>query len=278
MAADVEPHVDLGGVTIWLPTAGDARCSIFEDLADRLGTETNGLALERLLGEWRARGLTGRLDTDHEADGVSVRAGRDAIFEVAMLIDALTVPALRVPVSPEEAAAARERIRRHKRPPRVAWVVGDVFAVPLPDDTFAFGQVLWEDTFAPGSGLRAPTCALFDHRAPTKEVDLLEVVTSTTVAVLHVASAHLDGGRWAVVGRHAPVSDPFSGPCGRPGAVGSRSWDGLDELARAWHGLGPWNAAYRDDWLDAFLMPGVRRPARAVMLGREALEALGIAR
>ncbi len=129
--------------------------------------------------------------------------------------------------------------------------------MPLPDGTFAFGQVLWEQDFAEGSGLRAPTCALFEHRADAAEAELDEVITSRTLAILHVASEHLDARAWTVIGRRTPVDNPFSGPCGKPGTVGCVSWDGLDYLAQRWHGLEPWHANF-----DKYLMPGVSPGSR----------------
>lgn len=252
--------IDLGAVTIWLPTAGDASCSILHDLADTFGLETNADAVDRLRRAWRESGCKGRLDIDHEADFVSIHAGRDAIVDVVALIDRLALPQMSRNVSEQEVARVRALVKAHRRPPRFRWEVGDVFALPLSDGTFAFGQVLWEMNFAKRSGLRAPTCALFEHRAGATddthvpEVDLDEIVTSRTLVILHVASEHLDGREWVVIGRRPPMSDPFSGPCGEPGKVGSVSWDALDLLARAWHGLQPWNKN-----LDRYLLRGIRR-------------------
>ncbi len=69
-----------------------------------------------------------------------------------------------------------------------------------------------------------------------------------TLSILHVASEHLDSREWIVIDRRAPVNDPFSGPCGK-----SVSWDGLDYLARLWHGFMPWNANF-----DRYLMRSVK--------------------
>jgi hypothetical protein len=51
--------------------------------------------------------------------------------------------------------------------------------------------------------------------------------------------------------------------------VGGVSWEGLEILANAWHGLEPWNRFFRTDFLDQHLMRGVERPASAVMLTAE---------
>jgi hypothetical protein len=252
MAGD-DPSVDLGAVTIWLPTASEPSCNIFHDLAEAFGMETSADAVERLRRGWRESGCKGRLDIDHESDFVSVHASRHAIVDVAALVDRLAVPEHSRGVSDAEVARVRAVVKAHRRPRRFQWEVGDVFAMPLPDGTFAFGQVLWEQDFAKGSGLRAPTCALFEHRAESAEADLDEVTTSRTITILHVDSDHLDRREWLVIGRRPPMNDPFSGPCGKPGTVGCVSWDGLDHLAQRWHGIAAWNANF-----DEYLMKGVR--------------------
>jgi hypothetical protein len=253
--------VHLGVLEIVLPTAGASHCYIFHDLAELLGCEYNREARDRFEAEWKKRRKRGRLDIDCEADAVSIHAGRDAILEAALLIYELAAPSVTRPTS-AEVEQARAAIKRHKRPPRVAWAVGDVFAAPLVDGSFAVGQVLWE-----WSSGRAPTVALFEKRTSDPgAVDLDDAVTTRTLAILHVQSASLDGGSWRVLGRRPVIIDPFSGPCGKPGEVGCAHWDGLEELANAWHGLEPWNRFFRTDHLDVYLVRGVARPASAVML------------
>jgi len=271
-----EDSVRLGALKIWLPSAGRSYCYIFHDLAELLGVECNGDAAARLEAEWKRRGKRGRLDLDYEADFVSIHAGRDAIVEAALLIHELAVPDVPRPTD-EEVARVRATIKQHKRPAPALWEVGDVFAAPLADGTFIFGQVLWEPVFEKGAGVRAPTVSLLEYRLPRPdEVDIDEVVRSRTLAILHVQSHSLAEGRWRVVGRRPVTSDPFGGPCGRFGAVGSVCWDGLEILANAWYGLEPWNQYFRPDHLDQYLMKGVSRPASARMLSADERGARGL--
>lgn len=266
--------VQFGVLEIVLPTAGESQCYIFRDLTELLGLEYNSEALDQFKVEWKRRRKRGRLDLDCEADAVSIYGGREAILEAALLIYELAIPSVARP-TPAAVEQARGAIKRHKRPPRVAWAVGDVFAAPLLDGSFVLGQVLWEMTFAKGYSGRAPTVALFEHRATSPTgVDLDDAVTTRTLAVLHVQSSSLDTGEWRVLGRRPVTTDPFSGPCGKPGQEGCISWDGLEILANAWYGLEPWNRFFRTDYLDQTLMRGVRRPASAVMLTAEERVAL----
>ncbi|MCB9685933.1 MAG: hypothetical protein H6736_00100 [Alphaproteobacteria bacterium] len=226
----------LGPVDIDLPSASDPSCSFLVDLAALTSATTQAEAAERFAAAWHAD-QGGRLDVDVEADAVAVTGGRDAVVRAAALVARQSGR----PVADADVQAVGAVLRALRRPRALPWRVGDVFAVPLTDGSWAFGQVLWEQDLAAGSGLRAPTCALLEHRAAALDVDLLDALTSRTLAILHVASDHLDRGRWRVVGHHDPVDDPFRGPHGRPGH-GATSWDGLQELAEAWHGLAPWNA------------------------------------
>ena len=88
------------------------------------------------------------------------------------------------------------------------------------------------------------------------------------LAVLHVNEDHLTAGEWPIIGHLQPMAEPYSGPCGHPFKTGGRSWDGLETLANAYFGLAPWNAFHKDDYLDAFLLPGVLRPAAVVIVGK----------
>jgi hypothetical protein len=258
--------VHLGVLEIGLPTASEARCYFSRDLTELLGVEYNSEALDRFRTHWTTQRKRGRLDLDHEAGAVSIYGGREAIVEAALLIYELAVLSVPRPTT-AEVEQVRAAIKRHKRPARVPWAVGDVFAAPLLDGSFAVGQVLWEATFAKGVSLRAPTVALFEHRLATLgDVDLDDAVTTRALAILHVQAGSLDCGAWRVLGRRAVTLDPFSGRDGRPFEVGAISWDGLEILANAWHGLEPWNRFFRTDSLDQHLLPGVGRPACAVML------------
>ncbi len=271
-------HVDLGRIRIWLPTASQSKFGIFMDLATEFGLEFNRDAETKLREAWRASGARGRLDIDAESDRVSILAGRDSILEVATLIQHLTVPSRRTSLSRQDIEQVKRVIRVHKRPPRVSWKVGDAFSIRLRDGSNAFGQILWESAPASSQSLRAPICALFDYRAGQDLVQTASLLKTRIVTVLHILGQELDDGRWPIVGTGELAADPFSGPCGRPGEVGSRSWDGLEEIANAWFGLAPWNAYFKDDYLDGWLMPGVRRPACAKVLSISELKSLGISR
>jgi hypothetical protein len=142
--------VQLGVLEIVLPTAGESQCYLFSDLTELLGVEYNSEALDRFKTEWKKRRKRGRLDLDCEADAVSIYGGREAILEAALLIYELAIPSLTRP-TPADVEQARAAIKHHKRPPRVPWAVGDIFAAPLVDGTFVVGQVLQPAAVLPSS-------------------------------------------------------------------------------------------------------------------------------
>jgi hypothetical protein len=125
-----EPSIELGGITLWLPTASEPKCSILQDLAGPFGLETNHDAMDRLRQAWQDGAFRGRLDLDHESDFVSIHAGRDAIVDAAVLITRLALPGRLSEVTDADIARVRAAVKAHRRPPRVPWTVGDLFAVP----------------------------------------------------------------------------------------------------------------------------------------------------
>jgi hypothetical protein len=259
--------VRLGVLDIVLPTASDARCYFMHDLAGLFGLETNSEARDLLLARWRSAPHKGRLDVDHESDFVIVSAGRDSIVSAAILVHEIAGR----PLDDGTIEPARAAVRKAKRPPRVAWVVGDIFAVPLGDGTFSFGQVLFEQKFATGSRVRAPTCVLLEHRAADLlSCDPTEILTSRSLAIFHELSTALDAAEWTVVGHAEPCADPRSGRCGIAGEVGSTSGGMLAGLARAYWGTEPWNVMADERYWDKLLLRGVERPPQANVLSPEA--------
>lgn len=234
------------------------------DLAGAFGLEFNRDARKKLQIACRKAKLKG-VSFDSESDFVSIRSGRDAIVGVAVLINLLSTPSLQVKLSDASIKKVRHQVLTHKVPPRSRWKVGDVFACPLLDGSFAFGQVLWESEPVSRQGIRAPLCSLHDLKTSLASVNLSAILKTRVVSILQTLGEELDSGRWRIIGSAVVRRNPFNGPCGRPGEVGSQSWDGYETLANAWFGLTPWNPD-GDDFLDEWLLRGVRRPSKRKIL------------
>lgn len=229
----------IGSIEVHLPSASMAYHSIMLDLAEALDVDENAVALKLFLDAWRQDGPRHRLGADREADYAFLRGGKDAILRAAVLIHELAG----WPLGDDEVTRARAALRAHKRPKAKPWKIGDVFAAPLGDGTFIFGQVLAEQ-------YRSPTCALFESRAKSTDVPLEEIVTSRTLAIFHEQPDALDEGRWVVIGSFEPVNEPYGGPCGDPFRVGGISTNQFVATARAYFGLETWNRR-------PLLLPGI---------------------
>lgn len=263
-------YISLGSINISGPTSREKRCNVFVDLAALFGCEYSKEAALKLKTEWKKSGFKAKLDIDSESDFVSIYVSKSAVVELAVLINQLAIE--KHALDQELIESVRNEIKKWKAPEPFKWNVGDIFYVALSENLLAYGQVL-------GSfrGV-APTCVLFEYFTECPTLNISTVLNSRPLAILHVSSHHLDDKEWIVIGNSNPVLNPSSGPCGERGAVGSKDWDGLETLAKAWCALKPWNQSYKENFLDEFLLSNVCRPQRVILLGRSELEALGIKR
>lgn len=261
-------HV-LGVVEIQGPTVSDKRCSIFLNLTDLFNTGFTSDAQEVLKRRWKEGGNKGKLDIDAEADSVSITASRNAIIDLALLINEIAGVN---DISQGEIDQAKRVIKSWRQPEPASWKTGDIFSFKLKDGRYGYGQVLNK------TKENTPTCLLFSYQSNTELQDIQPVIESTAISILHVHRDHLDQGKWKIIGNTTPRLPPDSGPCGAIDSVGSIHWDGLETLANAWHGLTPWNSFYKEDYLDKYLLTGVTRPQDGILLDRQELESRGVNR
>ncbi|MFO0745007.1 MAG: hypothetical protein U1F43_04930 [Myxococcota bacterium] len=265
-----EDHVEVGALTVFFPTGSMRSFWFMHDLAGLFGDEVNADAERRLRLALSER-PKGRLGLDVEADSVLVSASNAALMQrVLEAVRALCRDPEDLPTA--ALAAAQRAMEAAPKPKRQRWQIGSVFAVPLADGAWAFGQVVDLARPAPrrhAGPLRAPARA-----EPALAPDeVLDVVTARTLTILHTTASGLDAdGVFRVVGEGPIALDPGSGPHG-PRAAG-RSWDGIATVANAWYGLYPWNLLYAPVGLDRSIMPRSRPLPRAWMLDAPTLERL----
>jgi hypothetical protein len=259
----------LGAVEIAGPSVSEKRCSIFIDLADLFNTQLTSEAVDIVKRRWKESSNKGKLDIDTEADYVSITTSRNAIIDLALLINEI---AGINDISQEDIEQAKKIIKIWQQPAPALWKTGDIFSFKLKNGHYGYGQVLNK------TEQNVPTCLLFSYQSNTEAENIQEVIESTAISILHVQENHLNEGKWKIVGNTNPLLPADAGPCGARGAIGSRQWDGLEILANAWHGLEPWNAFYKEDYLDEYLLSGVTRPKNLMLLNRRELESLGVKR
>jgi hypothetical protein len=147
--------------------------------------------------------------------------------------------------------------------------VGDFFSVPLSDGSTALGQILSIEPDAMG----AVACAFFARRNQSEwDADLLRLVDpSSLVSLLLVLPREINRRTWKVVGNSTPVDgwedmmeihqrrqDRF---------IGAKVLDGgaVAMFLNAFHGLTPWDGAYRPDLFDEYLVHQMAKPARELL-------------
>jgi Immunity protein 26 len=260
---DSPPIVRLGFLKIFLPDASRSTFWFMVDLVPHLAVGYQHEASAKLAEAWRtAARPPGRCSIDHEADYTFVHAAKpEVIVRVAAIVHELAGAAL----DDSACAHALNQLRAWRRPRRHAWKVGDIFSLPLSDESIAYGQIV-------GVHLtKSPTTLLFEYRHAGPPLSLEDIVALPIITILHTDGFHLASGRWKVLGNAAPTLDPHVGPWGESGTSTSDSH--IEYLADAWYGLIPWNVLATDDWLDKELLPGRGRPATALVLSPEEREA-----
>lgn len=195
--------------------------------------------------------LIKKVKIDYEDHFVTVTASSkkgEEILKVAIQINELAVESFKRQLTIDYLDKVRHTILTWKRPKPQKFKVGDVFTIPLSDDSFAFGQVLW------GSSL-APNCGLFDFKS--KEVVSLDMVMAARcISVLQIGSHCLKSFEWLVIG-NAPVHinkeqvpKVHRGEC----VVGAESYSPgiLKDLAESFYGVAQWQGFF-----NRLLMPGI---------------------
>ncbi len=264
----MQDSVEVGPLTVFFPTGSLRSFWFAEDLTEMFGLEVNSEAEHRLRKALREH-PKGRLGFDHEGDAVTVNASNPVLMRhVLEVVRGLCLDPEILPIPAIEAAFVA--MQAAPKPKRQRWEIGNIFAVPLADGTWTFGQVV----DSPGPELGA-TLALYEFRRPEPAItaEMVEdIVTSRTLTILHTTSAAIEDGRFHVVGTGPILVDPAAGSQG-PRERG-HSWDGIESVANAWYGLSPWNDCYDEDFLDRRIMAGLKRPPTAWVLTPEEREEL----
>lgn len=233
----MQDQVIYGNVMIDFPTATSAVFYIFHDLAELFGCEYQEDAvtvLKQKLATMSA--LKPKPVYDCEADMVSISSrSAETIFTIATVMNSLTVAPKQVKVTENERAKILQQMRTWKRPKAKPWKVGDVFTVPLNDQTCMFGQV-----------------------------SLDELMVSRVIAVMHTDNAGLASGDNVVVAHYELLVD--SKHAKQNSSSDSRL---LTDLGNAYYGLEPWNRHYDERWYDKMLLPHIVRPKTAWILSRD---------
>ncbi|KGR73641.1 Imm26 family immunity protein [Ureibacillus manganicus] len=269
-------EVQLGIVPINLPDASLSYFWISEDFADPFNLETNREAeniIKDALKSTVESKVLKRVKFNTESDAVVIRAKKaEDIIVVAKVINEI----IHKTISDGEVRRVQNILLKHKRPKKQKWQVGDIFSIKLKDGSFTFGQVLWAKAYGARGRLGMPTCSLFEKRT-TDNFILSEIINSKVISVVTITANALDSYEWEVIGSEEVTLNKEEVPwhLSGEGGVGAKSFsdDILKSLSEAYHGLDPWNISYKEDFFDEILLPGVKRPATAIVLSTEERDA-----
>ncbi len=143
------------------------------------------------------------------------------------------------------------------------WEAGDVFAIPLKDNSFAFGQVLDKENC---------TCVLLDMRSGSPVLSVPEFKKLRPISIMHLCKGDLlENGEWQILFRTREAFIPGDGRGGKAGTIGSRSYGecgAMKDLANAYWGLTPWNVMFDENYYDKLLLLGITRPSNVLILNQ----------
>lgn len=265
--------VKYGNIEIELPTASIGYFSIFQDLADFFGVEYQSEAVSLLKRELKKlENLKPKPNIDYEADNTQIDSrSADTIFKVAEIINNLSVDKFKKNLSADEKQEVLRQLKAWKRPPRQKWKIGDVFSIPLLDNTFSFGQVAgtWETS-------KIPILALFEIKQQKGEVTVDQLLKARILSVWISDDYELAGFEYKILFNTDIIANP--GRVKDESVMGGAS---LGTLANVYFGLQPYNVMYDENYYDEFFQPDIQRPTNILWLSKEArnkyrLEHLGI--
>lgn len=216
---------------------------ISHDFAEELKLDYSkeaAVALKRVVGPRSVK-------IDYETDVVILR-----ISKKELVIPTLEAIYALLGWNAAELKTLEPEVNAFKRPRPRRISAGDIFHIPIAADLVGFGQILEINN-------KSPTVAVFTRMGLPSEIAPFEVPHSKLLTILHIGGNSLCKGDWPIVGSAAPIYDPASGPGGKDGEVGSRSFSGdgfVVELLEAYAGRRSWSEGFHDpQYLRKLVLP-----------------------
>lgn len=151
------------------------------------------------------------------------------------------------------------------------WGAGDLFYIPLKDESECLAQVIRREP----SILNSVAVAIFDAKGDWSNQSAIPALKPQDVfSVLLVTRELLDSGRWRVApttGSSIQAASPPYEELRASGHVGAkvRGAGNVEEFVNAFFGLMPWDDWYVPNYLDDFLVSPNKKPLhRLIYSGR----------
>jgi hypothetical protein len=185
----MEKSLSIGKIAVHFPDHSSKEFCIFDDLASLFNLETNYDAEKFLKKKIRENGITKNIDFDSESDFVSLRTrNASLILEVAILINELA----NISIDKESKEVFKKILFAFKPSKKQIWEIGDIFSIPLSDQTYYFGQIIGK------IGGLWPICIILNKNKnvlPDKE----ELTSADIVGALSFIPDRLDNFTFKVV-------------------------------------------------------------------------------
>jgi hypothetical protein len=252
---------ELGIITINFPDENQTNFSIFEDLAELFGKEYQSEAVKLLSA--KLKDIKPKPTIDYESDNVSITTSNtDTLLSVIDSIIELCTnenKKLFLEINREELNIVFENAKKNRPKPKKS-NIGDVFVIPLCDNTFSIGQVIDKKHHC--------TCALFEIRINVIQLTVSEFKKLRPISILHLSDNLLSNGTWEFLFNEQVTLNPNSGCGGRYGDIGSASFspEMITDLANAYWGILPWNVMFDENFYDHLLLNSESRPSTALVL------------
>jgi hypothetical protein len=255
----------VGKIGISLPDENQSYFSIFEDLVELFGKEYQNEAAKILRS--KLKDVKPKPSIDYESDYTHITTSNvDTLIAVIDSIIELTIDDYKNAFQEVNKAELNKIFTDAKknRPKPKQWDTGDVFAIPLTEKTFTFGQVL---------NKKYCTCALFDIHSKNAILPVLEFKKLNPISILHLSNGDLlNNGQWQIIFNQEVTLNPDGGSGGKFGTIGCVSYGQcgvMADLAKAYWGLIPWNVMYDEYYYDKILLKGIKRPNSGIILSHE---------
>ena len=255
-------QIQVGQIKVNLPDANQSSFSIFEDLAELFDKEYQSEAVK--LFKSKIQDVKPKPSIDSESDFTSIQTSNvDTLLSaINAIIDLCTDVNKKSFAQLDQVELKKIFVNAKKnRPKPKEWNTGDVFAIPLTDKSFSFGQVLDK---------KYCTCVLFDIRSDNAVLNVSEFKRLKPISILHLSNGDLlNSGQWQILFNENVTLNPSSGSGGKFGTVGASSYGqcgAMTDLADAYWGLTPWNVLYDENYYDKILLKGITRPNAALIL------------
>jgi hypothetical protein len=252
--------IKFGHFTIQFPDESINRFTIFENLADFFGTEFQSEAFKQLKNELKKIELKPKPNLDYESDYTLIDSkSADTIFLVAKAIHKLSLPAKCIEIKKEELKNIYAQLKKWKRPLGQKWKIGDIFSIPLLDNTFSFGQIVGTDYM-----VKNPVLALFEIKLKKAEVAIERLLKARILTVWNYLDTEIANYTYKILFNADIIA--------KPKMVKDRKVSGgatLCDLANAYFGLIPYNVMYSEEYYDEYFQPGIKRPKNILWLNKE---------